>query len=225
MQFVYHQLLRICYFKVIDFPIITVFLYLEGRNDSYSPLRISHTLAVGGSRNIFIIIRIENLFRIGISQTNHFTLLCTHIILESIFFACVQSRQRNPPTSGSIITIHLRFFIITQCPVVEVAHYMRKVLMIPIRILVIKHQCHRRIIHYIDTLNHTSRYCRCFNFTRHKAFVFCVGHLNKGIRLYPFLATIRIANHYSKSVHRCLSASKPLPDIRSQRNAPYVGFG
>jgi len=225
MQFVYHQLLRICYFKVIDLPVITVFLYLEGRNDSYSSLRISHTFVIGRSRNIFIIIRIKNLFRIGISQANHFTRLRTYIILESILFASIQPRQRNPPTSGSIITIHLRFFVIAQCPVIEVAHYMGKVLMIPIRIFVIKYQCHRRIIHYIDTLDHTGRHCCSFNFTRNKTFIFCVGHLNKGIRFYPFLIAVCTANHYSEPVHRCLPASKPFPDIRAQRNAPYVGFG
>ena len=49
VQFVYHQLLRICYLKAIGLPIITVFLYLEGRNDSYSSFRISHTFVIGRS--------------------------------------------------------------------------------------------------------------------------------------------------------------------------------
>ena len=54
---------------------------------------------------------------------------------------------------------------------------------------------------------------------------FEAGHLNKGIRFYPFLIAVCTANHYSEPVHRCLPASKPFPDIRAQRNAPYVGFG
>lgn len=101
---------------------------------------------------------------------------------------------------------------------------MCKILMISIHIFIIKYQCHCRIIHYVDTFDHISRYSGSFNLTGYKSFIFCISYRYKGISIYSFFTTIRTTNHYSKLVHRCLSTPKPLPDIRTQCNTPNISL-
>lgn len=59
--------------------------------------------------------------------------------------------------------------------------------MISIHIFIIKYQCHCRIIHYVDTFDHISRYSGSFNLTGYKSFIFCISYRYKGISIYSFL--------------------------------------
>ena len=148
---------------------------MENRNYAFGLGRISHVIGISGCRNVLIVVRVENLFTIRVSDADAFTTLVAYIVLESIFLVGIQSVYGYPPTTGCIVTSHLAGFIVAQCPVVEIAEDIGIILALAVLVLVVKNEGHGLGIDDVDTFLYSAWYRSFFHFSRFKSFVFGVS--------------------------------------------------
>ena len=168
-QFVDNQFVGILHFEFA--PIVGVFLNLEYRGNSLGTFRIRLVIRISRCRNIGVVVRVENLFAIRVTDANRFSVFIAYIILECIFLIGIQSADSSPPTSGSVVAIHLAGFIVSQGPMVEITDDVSIILAFAILVLIVKNESHGLLVDNIDTFLYSCRKCFLYNSSSFETFV------------------------------------------------------
>ena len=190
MHLVDDRLLGVLHLEVGYGPCIVVSLYLEYRNNSFSAFGVGLVVGIGGRRDVVVMLRVENLFAVGICQADGLTAFGSYIVLKCIFFCRVEVVQGYPPTSGGIVATHLAVLLIGQFPVVEVAEDVCKVFVVAFGVFVIEYKSHGGVVDDVDAFFHIPGQGCMLNFGRREALVLMVCDLHKGIDVNPLLAAV-----------------------------------
>ena len=144
------------------------------------------------------------------------------MILETVFFARIHSREFVPPATRIFVTFHLE--TVGNFPVIEVSDKETMRIVFPVLILFVKHKCNF-LSGDVDSVLRSGRHCRHLHIRRLELTAF-VLYTEEKVRL-GLLCSTGIANNDSNFCERLVIIhSKPLADSRLNRKFPHISdFG
>ena len=144
------------------------------------------------------------------------------MILETVFFVRIHSREFVPPATRIFVTFHLE--TVGNFPVIEVSDKETMRIVFPVLIFFVKHKCDF-LSGDVDSVLRSGRHCRHLHIRRLELTAF-VLYTEEKVRL-GLLCSTGIANNDSNFCERLVIIhSKPLADSRLNRKFPYISnFG